>query len=228
MSSPPPPRPESMGELITTTFLTLDGVMQAPGGPEEDPSGGFEHGGWSFGYWDEQMQRTMGESMSTPFDLVLGRNTYEIFAAHWPYSDDPGAEPLNKATKHVASTTRNELEWENSRLIEGDVAQGIRALKQEDGPELQVHGSANLIQTLLGHGLIDEFRLWIFPLVLGKGKRLFEGGTVPAGLELMSSQVSSTGVIMGTYRTGAEIKGGSFAAETPSEAELARRAAQER
>ena len=216
-----------MRELIVNTFLTLDGVMQAPGGPEEDPSGGFEHGGWSFGYWDEQMQGAMGESMSRPFDLVLGRKTYEIFAAHWPYSDDPAAEPLNRATKHVASTTRSELEWENSKLIESEVPEGVRGLKEEEGPELQVHGSADLIQTLLQHGLVDEFRVWIFPLVLGKGKRLFDGGTVPAGMELASSQVSSTGVIMATYRSGAEIKGGSFAAETPSEAELARRAAQE-
>jgi dihydrofolate reductase len=215
-------------ELIVNTFLTLDGVMQAPGGPQEDPSGGFEHGGWSFGYWDEQMQNAMGESMSKPFDLLLGRKTYEIFAAHWPHTEDPGAEPLNRATKHVASTTRRELEWENSELIEGDVPGGVRALKREDGPELQVHGSANLIQTLLEHGLVDEFRVWIFPLVLGKGKRLFHGGTVPAGLELASSQVSSTGVIMATYRGGAEIKGGSFVPEEPSEAELARRAAQER
>jgi dihydrofolate reductase len=217
-----------MRELIVNTFLTLDGVMQAPGGPEEDPSAGFEHGGWSFGYWDEQMQETMGELLSKPFDLVLGRKTYEIFAAYWPYSDDPGAEPLNKATKHVASTTLKKVEWENSNLIEGKVPEAVRALKHEDGPELQVHGSANLIQTLLEHGLIDEFRLWVFPLVLGKGKRLFDGGTVPAGLEVVSSQTSSTGVIMATYRSGAEIKYGSFAEETPSEAEQARRAAQAR
>jgi dihydrofolate reductase len=213
-----------MRELIVNTFLTLDGVMQAPGGPEEDPSGGFEHGGWSFGYWDEQMQGAMGESMSKPFDLVLGRKTYEIFAAHWPYSDDPGAEPLNRATKHVASTTLTELEWQDSKLIEGEVPDGVRALKEGDGPELQVHGSADLIQTLLEHGLIDEFRLWTFPLVLGKGKRLFDGGAVPAGLEVVSSQTSTTGVILATYRSGAEIKYGSFAPETPSEAELARRA----
>ena len=215
-----------MRELIVNTFLTLDGIMQAPGGPEEDRSGGFEHGGWSFGYWDEQMQRAMGESMSKPFDLVLGRKTYEIFAAHWPHTDDPGAEPLNNATKHVASTTLTQLDWQDSKLIEGEVPDGIRALKQQDGPELQVHGSGNLIQTLLEHGLIDEFRLWTFPLVLGKGKRLFDGGTVPAGLELASSQISSTGVTMATYRTGADIKSGSFAAETPSEAEVARRARQ--
>ena len=200
-----------MRKLIVNTFVTLDGVMQAPGGPEEDPSGGFEHGGWSFGYWDDAMRTVMGELMSKPFDIVLGRKTYEIFAAYWPHTDDPGAEPLNRATKHVASTTLKELEWENSKLIEGDVPEGVRALKEEDGPELQVHGSANLIQTLLEHELIDELRVLIFPLVLGKGKRLFDGGTVPAGLELASSQVSSTGVIMAAYQTGAEIKYGSFA-----------------
>ena len=217
-----------MRELIVNTFMTLDGVMQAPGAPEEDPSGGFDHGGWSFGYWDEQMGTAMGQSMSEPFDLVLGRKTYEIFAAHWPYSDEPAAEPLNNATKHVASTTLTQLEWENSKLIEGELPAGVSALKQQDGPDLQVHGSANLIQTLLKHGLIDEFRLWTFPLVLGEGKRLFDGGTVPAGLELTGSQVSSSGVTIAAYRTGAEIKYGSFVPETPSEAELARRAGQER
>ncbi|MGH2957495.1 MAG: dihydrofolate reductase family protein [Solirubrobacterales bacterium] len=216
-----------MRELVVNTFLTLDGVMQAPGGPEEDPSGGFEHGGWSVGYWDEQMQGAMGELMSNPFDLVLGRNTYEIFAAHWPYSDEPAAEPLNKTTKHVASTTLKELDWESSKLIEGEVPEGVRTLKEEEGPELQVHGSGNLIQTLLEHDLVDEFRLWTFPLVLGTGKRLFDGGTVPAGLEVTSSQSFSTGVVMAAYRSGAEIKYGSFVPETPSEAELARRARQE-
>ena len=199
-----------MRELIVNTFLTLDGVMQAPGGPEEDRDNGFEHGGWSFGYWDEAMQDVMGELMSKPFDLVLGRRTYEIFAAHWPHTDDPGAEVLNNATKHVASATLTELDWQNSNLVEGGVPDGIRALKAEDGPELQVHGSANLIQSLLEHGLIDEFRVLIFPLVLGTGKRLFDGGTVPEGLELVSSQTSSTGVVMATYRTGAEIRYGSF------------------
>jgi dihydrofolate reductase len=205
-----------MRELIVQTFLTLDGVMQAPGGPEEDQSGGFDHGGWSFGYWDEQMQGVMGEATSKPFDLVLGRKTYEIFAAHWPHTDDPGAELFNSVTKHVASTTLNEFEWENSKLIQGGVPDGLRALKEQDGPELQVHGSATLIQSLLEHDLVDELRVWIFPLVLGNGKRLFDGGTVPAGLECTSSQTSSTGVIMATYRTGAEIKYGSFAEEAPT------------
>jgi dihydrofolate reductase len=157
------------------------------------------------------MQNVMGEAMGKPFDLVLGRRTYEIFAAHWPNTDDPGAEILNPATKHVASTTLTELDWQNSHLIEGDVPDGIRALKEQDGPELQVHGSANLIQTLLEHGLVDELRLLIFPVVLGTGKRLFDGGTVPDGVEVTKSEVSSTGVIMATYRTGAEIKYGSFA-----------------
>ena len=201
-----------------SAFVTLDGVMHAPGGPEEDPGGGFEHGGWMAGYWDEQIGSVMGEWMSPPFDFVLGRKTYEIFAAHWPHSDDPGAALINTATKHVASTTRTELEWEHSKLIEGEVPDGVGALKEQDGAEPQVHGSANLIQTLLGHGLIDEFRPLIFPLVLGNGKRLFDGGTVPAGLNLANSQILSSGVIKAVYRTGADIKYGSFAAETPSEA----------
>lgn len=199
-----------MRELVVLSFVTLDGVMQAPGGPDEDPSG-FELGGWSVGYWDEDMNKAMGESMAPPFDLVLGRRTYEIFAAFWPDADQPGADLLNNATKHVASTTLSELDWENSKLIEGDVPEGIRALKEEDGAELQVHGSANLIQTLIEHELVDEFRLKIFPLVLGKGKRLFDGGTVPEGLELTSSVTTAGGVIAATYRTGREINYGSFA-----------------
>ena len=202
-----------MRELIVNTFVTLDGVMQAPGGPEEDTEGGFEHGGWSFGYWDEPMQAQMGELMGKPFDLVLGRKTYEIFASYWPHNpDEPGAEPLNTATKHVASTTLEEpLEWQGSHLIQPDVPTGVRAMKEQDGPELQVHGSANLLQTLIAEGLVDEFRLLIFPLVLGKGKRLFDGGTVPGGFEVTQSAVSSTGVVMATYRSGADIKYGSFA-----------------
>jgi dihydrofolate reductase len=203
-----------MRELIANSFITLDSVMQAPGGPEEDPSEGFELGGWSVGYWNEQLDQAKGETMSAPFDLVLGRRTYEIFAAFWPHHPDvPGAAELNGATKHVASTTLTELEWQNSSLIEGDVADALRALKAQDGPELQVHGSPNLLQTLLEHALIDEFRLQIFPLVLGKGKRLFDGGTVPAGLEHVSSRVTSTGVTVASYRAGAEIRYGTYSAE---------------
>ncbi|MDQ1751292.1 MAG: hypothetical protein QOE71_2348 [Pseudonocardiales bacterium] len=201
-----------MRKLIVSTFLTLDGVMQAPGGPEEDNSGGFAHGGWSVNYWDEQMGQIMGEAMSTPFDLVLGRKTYDIFAAHWPRAtDDPGAKPLNDATKYVASRSHPKLEWSNSVLIEGDAAVGIAALKQQDGPDLQVHGSGNLIQTLLRHNLVDQYNLWVFPLVIGSGKRLFSEGTVPGGLKLVDNKVSTTGVMIGTYAPAGEIVTGSFA-----------------
>ena len=201
-----------MRKLIVSTFLTLDGVMQAPGGPGEDDSGGFAHGGWSVNYWDEQIGQVMGEGMSTPFDLVLGRKTYDIFAAHWPHaSEEAGAKPLNDATKYVASRSRPTLEWSNSVLMEGDAAEGIAALNKEDGPELQVHGSGNLIQTLLRHNLVDQYRLLVFPLVIGSGKRLFSEGTIPAGLKLVDSKVSTTGVVIGTYEPAGEIITGSFA-----------------
>jgi dihydrofolate reductase len=203
-----------MRKLIVSTFISLDGVMQAPGGPGEDDSGGFALGGWSVNYWDELMQGVMGEAMSTPFDLVLGRTTYDIFAAYWPHAtDNPGAKPLNDATKYVASRSHPTLEWSNSVLIEGDAAEGIAALKKEDGPELQVHGSGNLIQTLLRHNLVDLYRLWVFPLVIGSGKRLFSDGTIPSGLKLTDSKVSTTGVVIGTYEPAGEIVTGSFALE---------------
>jgi dihydrofolate reductase len=203
-----------MRKLIVSTFLTLDGVMQAPGGPEEDDRGGFAHGGWSVNYWDERMQQVMGEAMSTPFDLVLGRRTYDIFAAYWPHAtEEAGAKPLNDATKYVASRSDPTLEWSKSVLIEGDAAEGIAALKKEDGPELQVHGSGNLIQTLLRHDLVDEYRLWVFPLVIGSGLRLFSEGTIPSGLKLVDSTVSTTGVVIGTYEPAGEIVTGSFAPE---------------
>jgi dihydrofolate reductase len=201
-----------MRKLIVSTFLTLDGVMQAPGGPGEDDSDGFGLGGWSVNYWDEQMGQVMGEAMSAPFDLVLGRKTYDIFAAYWPHApEEAGARPLNEATKYVASRGHPKLEWSRSVLIEGDAAEGIAALKQSDGPELQVHGSENLIQTLLRHRLIDQYRLWVFPLVIGSGKRLFADGTVPSGLKLIDSKVSTTGVVIGTYEPAGEIVTGSFA-----------------
>ncbi|MEH0937522.1 dihydrofolate reductase family protein [Micromonospora psammae] len=201
-----------MRKLIVSTFMTLDGVMQAPGGPREDDSGGFAHGGWSVNYWDEQMGQVMGEATSKPFALVLGRRTYDIFAAHWPHApEEEGGRTFNEATKYVASRSRPTLEWSNSVLIEGDAAEGVAALKREDGPELQVHGSGNLVQTLLRHQLVDEYRLWVFPLVIGSGKRLFADGTVPSGLKLVDSRVSSTGVVMGTYEPAGEIVTGSFA-----------------
>jgi len=201
-----------MRKLIVGTFLTLDGVMQAPGGPGEDDSGDFAYGGWSVNYWDDQMGQIMGEMMSVPFDLVLGRRTYDIFAAFWPKApEEAGGKPLNDATKYVASRSRPTLEWGPSVLIEGDAAEGIAALKKGEGPELQVHGSGNLIQTLIGNNLVDQYRLWVFPLVIGSGKRLFADGTIPAGLKLVDSKVSSTGVVIGTYEPAGEVVTGSFA-----------------
>jgi dihydrofolate reductase len=201
-----------MRKLIVSTFLTLDGVMQAPGGPEEDEAGSFAHGGWSVNYFDEQVAQFMGEAMSVPFDLVLGRKTYDIMAAHWPHApEEESPEVMNDATKYVASRGRPTLGWRNSVLIEGDAAEGVAALKQEDGPELQVHGSGNLIQTLMRHGLVDQYRLLIFPVVIGSGKRLFSEGTIPSGLKLVDSKVSTTGVVIGTYEPAGEIVTGSFA-----------------
>jgi dihydrofolate reductase len=186
-------------------------VMQAPGGPDEDNSGGFTLGGWSVNYWDESMGEVMTETMGVPFDLVLGRRTYDIFAAYWPTApEEAGGKPLNEATKYVASRGRPELPWGPAVLLDGDVAERVTVLKREDGPELQVHGSANLLQTLLQRGLIDRFHVWTFPLVIGSGKRLFGDGTVPAGLRLTDSKVSSTGVVIATYEPAGEIVTGSF------------------
>lgn len=200
-----------MRNLIVSTFLTLDGVMQAPGGPEEDDSGGFEHGGWSVNYWDDLMGEVKTEEFNVPFDMLLGRRSYEILGAFWPSApEEAGGKPLNDATKFVASRGRPALEWEPSVLIEGDAADGVAELKETDGPELQVHGSGNLIQTLMRHGLVDEYRLWVFPLVLGSGKRLFADGTIPAGLKLVDNKVSTTGVVVGTYEPAGEVITGSF------------------
>jgi dihydrofolate reductase len=212
-----------MRKLVVNTFVSLDGVMQAPGGPEEDPTGGFEQGGWSVNFWDDQMMASMDEFMGKPFDLVLGRKTYEIFAAYWPHSEESGAAELNRATKYVASRTLDKLDWEPSQLLEGDVPEAVGRLKEEDGPELQVHGSSNLLQTLVQHGLVDQFRVWIFPVVLGRGKRLFGEGVPPGALKLVDSKVASTGVIMATYEPAGEIPIGSFAQEQPTEAEVKRR-----
>jgi dihydrofolate reductase len=210
-------------KLVVTTSLTLDGVMQAPGTPEEDPTGGFTLGGWSVNYWDSTMERIMTAAFATPFDLLLGRKTYEIFAAHWPYSDEPAAAPLNQATKYVATTTLQEPTWQNTTLLQGDVPAQVSELKQQDGPEIQVHGSANLIQTLLRHDLVDEFRLWTFPLVVGLGKRLFGDGTVPAAFAIADVVTSTSGVVMATYQRAGSVEPGSFALEQPTEAELQRR-----
>jgi dihydrofolate reductase len=213
-----------MRTLVVSTFLTLDGVMQAAGGPEEDPTGGFTHGGWSVNYWDDPMGEAMGESMGRPFDVLLGRKTYEIFAAHWPHAtDEPGADVLNNATKYVASRTLDAVEWQNSILLAGDVAEAVARLKEEEGPEIQIHGSGNLIQTLLENDLVDEYRLMVFPIVLGTGKRLFADGAIPRGLKLHDCKTSTTGVLIATYESAGDVAYGSFALEEPTEAELQRR-----
>ena len=210
-----------MRTLVVNTFMSLDGVMQAPGGPEEDPTGGFDYGGWAANYFDDEMMQRMAES--GPYELLLGRGTYEIFAAHWPFDEGPIADHLNGTRKHVASTTLKEVDWNNSTLIAGDVGDYVRALKDEDGPEIQVHGSPGLIQTLLRHDLVDEYRLWIFPLVLGSGKRIFGEGAVPAALRLVDSATTKTGVTVHIYARAGEIESGSFEFDEPTEAELERR-----
>ncbi len=201
-----------MRKLIVLSFITLDGVMQAPGGPGEDDSGGFKYGGWSVGYFDDFLGNVMTEQMGHAFDLLLGRKTFDIFAAHWPRvsDDDPGARVINRATKYVVSHRPVSLDWKITIPITGEVAGKIAQLKQEDGPELQVHGSGNLIQTLLKHDLVDEFWLKTFPVVLGPGKRLFAEGTMPAGFTLIKSQISPSGVVTSSYARAGEVKLGSF------------------
>jgi dihydrofolate reductase len=210
-----------MRSLVVNTFVSLDGVMQAPGGPDEDPTGGFRHGGWAVNYFDDEMMERMAGS--APYELLLGRGTYEIFAAHWPYDEGPIADHLNGTRKHVASTTLERVEWSNSTLIEGDVATYVTDLKGQDGPEVQVHGSPGLIQTLLEHDLVDQYRTWIFPVVLGSGKRLFGDGAIPAGLRLVDSQVSGSGVTINVYERAGAVEPGSFEFEEPTDAELERR-----
>jgi dihydrofolate reductase len=210
-----------MRTLVVNTFMSLDGVMQSPGGPDEDPTGGFKYGGWGVNYFDDEMMGQMSDA--APYELLLGRGTYEIFAAHWPYDEGPIADQLNGTRKHVASTTLERAEWNNSTVIPGDVAEYVAGLKSQDGPEIQVHGSPGLIQTLLEHDLIDEYRLWIFPVVLGTGKGFFGAGTMPAALKLTGSKVSKTGVTINTYERAGDVDTGSFEFDEPTEAEVRRR-----
>jgi dihydrofolate reductase len=212
-----------MRRIVAAVFVSLDGVMQAPGGPDEDPTGGFAHGGWAFHGWDPIVEAAMGEIFGQPYDLLLGRKTYEIFAAHWPSApaDDPIARQFNAITKYVATRSDMTLEWRNSQRLPDMAA--LAALKRGEGPTLLTQGSSVLIQSLLAEGLIDEFRLLVFPLLLGKGKRLFGDGTVPMALELASSVTSTTGVIASTYRPAGPVRTGSFALAEPGAAELARR-----
>jgi dihydrofolate reductase len=206
-----------MRKLIVLSFITLDGIMQAPGGPEEDPSGGFKYGGWSVGYFDESLGNIMAEQMGHPFDLLLGRKTYDIFAAYWPRAADDIGQGINRATKYVVSHRPVSLEWKTTVPINGDVVGKIKKMKAENGPELQVHGSGNLIQTLLKHDLVDEFWLKTYPVALGTGKRLFAEGTMPAGFTMLQSQITPSGVVVASYGRAGEIKVGSFALEPSAE-----------
>jgi len=198
-----------MRKIIVLTFLSLDGVMQGPGGPTEDPSGNFTLGGWTVPYFDEFLGNVMTEQMGEPFDLLLGRKTFEIFASYWPDHEEEGAG-INRATKYVASNTLKSHEWQKSVFLSGNVPEEIKKLKEQDGPDLQVHGSANLIQTLLEHDLVDEFWLKIFPVTLGMGKRLFDQGTISAAYTLVDSKTSPTGVIVANLKRAGDVKTGSF------------------
>lgn len=196
-----------MRKILVLTFLTLDGVMQAPGAPEEDTSGGFNYGGWTVPYFDEFLGQVMAEQMEKPFDLLLGRKTFEIFASYWPDHPEEGAG-INKATKYVASTTLTQHAWKPTVFL--NTIDDIQKLKETDGPDLQVHGSSNLIQTLMQHDLVDEFWLKIFPVTLGMGKRLFADGTIPASYTLTESKTSPKGVMVANFTRSGNIKTGSF------------------
>ena len=215
-----------MRKIVVATFTSLDGVMQAPGGPQEDPTGGFTLGGWTAPYFDEELGTSLGQIFGRPFDLLLGRKTYDIFAAHWPYVTDPNdpiAGVFNRVTKYVASRSNPKLTWQNSQLLGADIVSSLKRLKREEGPDLLVQGSSGLLQTLWKNGLVDEFSVLIFPVVLGKGKRLFADGAMPAGLKLVKSQSFPTGVIVANYYPDGAVKTGDFQLAEPSEAELERR-----
>ena len=190
-----------MRKLIAITQVTLDGVMQAPGGPEEDPRNGFPHGGWAMPFVDDAAKQVIGETIAGEFDMLLGRWTYELFAAYWPnQGDNPIAKAFNKATKYVVTHTIDHLDWKTSQRISGDVVDELRRLKASDGRALHIWGSSELLQTLIAADLVDEYRLWVFPVVLGQGKRLFENGVPPRGLSLVATRSTPRGILLNTYR----------------------------
>ncbi len=191
-----------MRDLAILTFLTLDGVMQGPSSPDEDRSGGFTSGGWAADYWEEVMAQVYAEAMGEPYDIIFGRKTYELFAGHWPEEnrDNPVSNRLNAAKKYVVTSTLTEFTWQNSTALTGDAMEKITDLKRQDGPLLQIHGSGRLIQSLLAHGLIDEFRLWTFPVIVGSGRRLFGPDTAPTTLTLKKSAPCKNGAVMNIYR----------------------------
>lgn len=213
-----------MRKLIVSAFVSLDGVMQAPGGPDEDPSGGFPYGGWTFPYWDEAGSEALGAIFARPYDLLLGRKTYDIFAAYWPFQKDhPIGKQFNAVAKYVATSAPDRLEWANSIRLEGDAMAAVARLKEGDGPDLLTQGSAMLVRALLARGLVDELNLFVFPLLLGKGKKWVDETAKAGEFELVSSLTCSTGTIVSRYRPVGPVRTGSFVRDAPSQAELARR-----
>jgi dihydrofolate reductase len=189
-------------EIIAITQVTLDGVMQSPGGPEEDPRNGFTHGGWAMPFLDDAAGQVIRETIAGEFDMLLGRRTYEIFASYWPNErEHPIGKAFNKATKYVVTRSLDRLDWENSQHIGGDVVDEVRRLKASDGPALHIWGSSELLQTLIAAELVDEYRMWVFPLVLGEGKRLFENGVPPRSLSLVATLSTPMGVLLNAYRS---------------------------
>ena len=198
-----------MRKIIVLSMITLDGVLQAPGDPQEDATGGFKYGGWTFPYVDDFVGQTMGEQVSGSSDFLLGRRTFEIFASYWPHHEDDWPR-VNKGTKYVVSKTLTRHQWRNSIFLKGNVLNEIKKLKGQEGPDIHVYGSGNLIQTLLKGDLVDEFWLRIFPITLGPGKRLFADGTFPAAFHLQEAKTSPTGVIVASYQRAGEVQTGSF------------------
>lgn len=213
-----------MRKIRTATFISLDGVMQAPGGPDEDPTGGFRFGGWMAPFWDEPLGRFMDEAMGEDYDLLLGRKTYEIFAAFWPFMDDEIGRKFNSIDKYVAASPDTPLTWAGSHRLEGDLVQAVGALKKTDGRDLLIQGSSQVIHTLLAADLIDQLTVLTFPVILGEGKRLFDDRSRPHVWTLVRTHHSTTGVVVNTYERDGEVQTGSFASDAPGEAELARRA----
>lgn len=205
-----------MRKLMVTTFVSLDGVMQGPGGADEDRDGGFEHGGWSVPHFGPDLIQRMTTLVRRADALLVGRRTYDIFAANWPLAeaDDPIGSKMNSVRKYVASRTLDTVSWQNSTLLTGDVAEAVARLKQEGDGEIQVHGSGDLIQTLIEHDLVDEFHVLVFPVLIGSGKRLFGKGTVPAGLRLVDTATSESGVVISTYARAGKVEYGAMGPET--------------
>ena len=211
-----------MRKLTGAVFLSLDGVMQAPGGPEEDPTSDFRFGGWAHPFWDEMAP--FGELIMGEYDLLLGKRTYDIFAAYWPYNQDiPIGEKFQRINKYVLTHSDGPLEWDNSQRLSGDTAEAVEKLKQSEGRDLLIQGSSTLYVPLLAAGLIDKLMLMTFPVLLGEGKRIFDGSEKPGSLRLVDHTVSGTGVVLATYEPAGEVRTGSFATKQPSEAELERR-----